>query len=58
MKTVTDVFKEYKVGQVDRMLELLGNATDEQKSMFGNRHWYMITDIIEILEKTEGVDNG
>jgi len=52
MKTVTDVFKEYKIGQVDRMLELLGNATDEQKSMFGNRHWYMITDIIEILEKT------
>jgi hypothetical protein len=53
MKTVADVFKKYKVGQVDRMLELLGNATDEQKSMFGNRHWYMITDIIEILEKTD-----
>lgn len=58
MKTVADVFKEYKIGQVDRMLELLGNATDEQKSMFGNRHWYMITDIIEILEKTVGKDDG
>ena len=52
------MFKEYKIGQVDRMLELLGNATDEQKSMFGNRHWYMITDIIEILEKTGGKDDG
>ena len=57
MKTVADVFKGYKIGQVDRMLELLGNATDEQKSMFGNRHWYMITDIIEILEGARGDDD-
>ena len=57
MTTVADVFKKYKIGQVDRMLELLGNATDEQKSMFGNRHWYMITDIIEILEGARGDDD-
>lgn len=57
MKTVADIFKEYKVSQIDRMLELLGNATDAQKSILCSRHWYMVTDAIEFLEKGEDCEH-